>query len=80
MKISFEKGSFSILRTTMENPFYMEVPVPGCPHTGSINAAGKPVKHPPCDVYNCVAWPVFFQKYKEITLRMTRGQLFKKFV
>ncbi len=29
LKISLEKGSFSILRPTMEYPFFMEVPVPG---------------------------------------------------
>ncbi len=30
LKLSLEKGSFSILRTTMEYPFFMEVQVPGC--------------------------------------------------
>ncbi len=29
LKISLEKGPFSIFRTTMEYPFFMEVPVPG---------------------------------------------------
>ncbi len=29
LKISLEKGPFSILRTMMENPFFMEVAVPG---------------------------------------------------
>ncbi len=29
MKIFLEKGSFSILKPTMEYPFFMEVPVPG---------------------------------------------------
>ncbi len=29
LKISLEKGPFSILRTTMEYPFFMEMPVPG---------------------------------------------------
>ncbi len=29
LKISMEKGSFSILRRMMEDPFFVEVPVPG---------------------------------------------------